>query len=305
MFPRSAIRRIGLLSLLAVACGGSGIDTPATAETGSGSGARQGSGTPTLDDALRSERIREDLVAHEIRPDTWVIVHERPLPANSLVVRSAEGDVLLVDTPWTPDATSALLDWIDGTLDPASKQAVNSHYHLDALGGNAALRAAGVGARGLLTTAALLQEHGEALRQGVAEMVEEPELRRIFETMEILPPPSRYQASRYGLPFGASERYVLIFPGHAHSPDNLVVHFPERKLLFGGCMVKGGDDLGYLGDADVTTWPAAIRQLLALDLEIVVAGHGKRLDPGQLENTLGLLEEVASPRSPDPGPGED
>jgi glyoxylase-like metal-dependent hydrolase (beta-lactamase superfamily II) len=245
----------------------------------------------TLEGALRTEEIRDDLTAREIQPGTWVITHEKPLPANSLVVRAADGSVLLVDTPFTPQATKALLDWIDATLEPTSKKAVNSHFHLDALGGNAALRDAGVGAQGLVTTSELLRAKGKAMRAALAATLEDPEQRGLIESVELLPPPSLYMAPRFGMPLGG-ERYELIFPGPGHSPDNLVVYFPDRKLLFGGCMVKGGESLGYLGDADLTSWPDAIRQLQELDVELLVPGHGTRLDPGQLEHTLELLRKA-------------
>lgn len=290
MFPDLGFTRLSFLCLLLAACGGARVHGPETSQPEIPGAMVAAAQETSPEPAARIETIREDLVAREIQPGTWVITHERPLSANSLVVRSVEGDVLLVDTPWTPDATAALLRWIDAELEPTSRKAINTHYHLDALGGNEALRDAGVGAQGLVTTAELLQSRGAALRQGVIDGLDDPELAEEFASMELLPPPSLYMAPRFGMPLGPSERYELIFPGHAHSPDNLVVYFPERKLLFGGCLVKGGRSLGYLGDADLETWPDAIRQLQELDIELLVPGHGTRLDREQLENTLELLE---------------
>jgi hypothetical protein len=37
----------------------------------------------------------------------------------------------------------------------------------------------------------------------------------------------------------------VFFPGAAHSADNVVVYFPKKRLLFGGCMIKP-KELGYL-----------------------------------------------------------
>ena len=51
----------------------------------------------------------------------------------------------------------------------------------------------------------------------------------------------------------------VIYPGAAHAPDNIVTFFPESGVLFGGCLVKSGDDLGNLGDADSRELPARRR----------------------------------------------
>ena len=61
-------------------------------------------------------------------------------------------------------------------------------------------------------------------------------------------------------------------------------------MLFGGCMVNGESwGLGYLGDADTPEWPAAIRTLKAFGSQLVIPGHGRRIDAEQLDNTLALL----------------
>jgi metallo-beta-lactamase class B len=85
----------------------------------------------------------------------------------------------------------------------------------------------------------------------------------------------------------------VIFPGAGHAPDNAVTWFSDSGVMFGGCMVKGGDDLGFVGDVDRTSWPDAMRRLIALAPKLVVPGHGSRLDPEQLTRTLDLLQRGA------------
>lgn len=236
-------------------------------------------------------RIDDDLVARRIGPRTWVITHELPLSANALVAEASDGRLLLVDTPWTPEATESLLAWLDERFGSPEIAAINTHFHLDALGGNPALRDAGIGARGLVATARLLRERGRERLDQLVGSLQDPEQKALFRNAELLPPSSQYMAARFGMPFG-DERYQLIHPGPGHSPDNLVVYFPNRELLFGGCLVKGGGSLGFLGDADLERWPGAIRRLQSLDLETVVPGHGPRTDPGLLDHTLALLQEA-------------
>ena len=80
----------------------------------------------------------------------------------------------------------------------------------------------------------------------------------------------------------------VIFPGAAHSPDNVVVWIPRLGVLFGGCMVRS-DTLGNLSDADVAAWPAAIARLRELPATIVIPGHGTRFDPALFDRTDQLL----------------
>ena len=83
---------------------------------------------------------------------------------------------------------------------------------------------------------------------------------------------------------------MAFHPGHAHSPDNVVVHLPQHDLVFGGCMLMAGDRVGNRAVADVRKWPAAVKRLLDLPAETVVPGHGERFDRWLLKNTLDVLE---------------
>jgi metallo-beta-lactamase class B len=241
--------------------------------------------------------INDELFAREVAKDTLVITHTRPYPANSLVVVAESGDILLVDTPWTPEATTALLRWLTDRYGPRRRQAVNTHFHLDSLGGNPALRDAGVPARGLVLTASLLRSRGRTARRALlGSLTGRPEERARFVGAELLPPSSLFMARSFSLPLGREEQYVMIHPGPSHSPDSLAVWLPRRKVLFAGDIVRDGDGLGYVEDADLEHWPEAVEELAALGPEIVVPGHGSRLDPGLLRHTLDLLAKAA-PRS--------
>ena len=39
------------------------------------------------------------------------------------------------------------------------------------------------------------------------------------------------------------------------------MHFPARRLLFGGCLIKTGHTIGNTADADLGHWEAAVRSL--------------------------------------------
>lgn len=215
----------------------------------------------------------------------WIITQKEPISANSLVFLTSDGSPILADTPWTPAATRELLDWVALRFGRLPALATVSHFHFDAAGGIGALLEAGVRVVMSTETARLLAERGPSMQVALAE-----EYGLDFEGW-VTPE----QTETFRPEDGRSERIGgtdlrVIFVGAAHSPDNIVTWFPESGVLFGGCMVKGGDSLGYLGDADLETYPAAVQALQRLDPRIVVPGHGIRTDAEQLGNTLRLLE---------------
>ena len=93
------------------------------------------------------------------------------------------------------------------------------------------------------------------------------------------------------------QQVVILDPGPAHARDNIVVWFPAERILFGGCMVKSSNSVGYLGDASLAHWPAALERLRALDPRWVVPGHGRRFDPGILSHTQQVVHEAAAAAS--------
>jgi glyoxylase-like metal-dependent hydrolase (beta-lactamase superfamily II) len=73
-----------------------------------------------------------------------------------------------------------------------------------------------------------------------------------------------------------------------------VVWVPEAKVLFGGCAVREAatSSAGNTADADMASWPEAIRRVRARypEAEVVVPGHGEPGDAELLDHTIELLE---------------
>lgn len=227
---------------------------------------------PRIEGELRIDR---ELVARQVAPGAYVITHEPFHASNVLVVQMPDGTVVICSSPFESEGTRALVRWIRATLHPRRMVAINTHFHFDGSGGNQAYAAAGVETIGSRQTAALLAERGPALRAGSAESFADPALRARVAHLALVAPHRTFDAARgLTLRFGGEEVRV-IYPGPAHSPDNLVVHFPARELLFGGCMIKAtGASIGYTGDADLAHWEAAVRSLEPLAPRVVVPGHG-------------------------------
>jgi glyoxylase-like metal-dependent hydrolase (beta-lactamase superfamily II) len=238
--------------------------------------------------------ITEDLYVREVREGVLVITHSFPWAANSLLVEMESGDLVLVDTPYTPEAAQNLLDWIEAQYGTRAITAINTGHHCDNLGGNSCLIEQGIPVYGSSMTARLIAERGDAMRENILDMLQAPKYRRYCEAHQMLlyVPPTHLFTLAEGLDLRFGDESVRVFfPGPSHSPDNVVVHFPSRRVLFGGCMIIGWNGVGNTADADMQAWPHSVRKLFGIDVDLVVPGHGDRLDPGLLAHTIDLLAE--------------
>ena len=88
--------------------------------------------------------------------------------------------------------------------------------------------------------------------------------------------------------------FQTYYPGEGHTKDNIVVWFPDEKVLFGGCLVKSleATDLGNTKDANLIQWPISIKNVIDHfpTIKYVVPGHQKWGDEGLLYHTLDLLK---------------
>lgn len=241
--------------------------------------------------------LDRDLAIRRVAEGTWVVTSTVPWPANSLLAEMPDGTLLLADTPATGAATRALLEWAEARFGERPLAVVNTHAHPDAVGGNRVAAEGGATVYGSLETARLVAATRGTVGQAMAaELAGRPELAAEFAPYRPLAPQRTFAAADgLRLELGG-ERVEVVFPGAAHTPDNLVVWLPRRRVLFGGCIVRAGGGLGNVAEADLESWPDAIRSLRAYGAEIVIPGHGDRSDPGLLEHTLELLR-TATPGS--------
>jgi glyoxylase-like metal-dependent hydrolase (beta-lactamase superfamily II) len=249
------------------------------------------------EDSEAAMEFSRDIFIENLDENVFLVIHQFPWPANSLIVKMADGTIVLVDTPYTPAATRDLLGWIEEQFGQSQLVAINTHFHLDNLGGNEALVEAGIPVYGSDLTVQLIGERGEEARALMMSWLPSPDderFRNAFASISYIPPTEIFPlAEGKVLKFG-EETVEIYYPGETHAPDNVVVYFPERKLLFGSCMVKSLEDLklGNIADANLGEWPTSVKKVMDRyqDAEIVIPGHGSWGGQELLSHTLELLK---------------
>ncbi|MCC6645163.1 MAG: MBL fold metallo-hydrolase [Polyangiaceae bacterium] len=225
----------------------------------------------------------------------YLAVQESPRgsAANILVVRMQDGTVVFCSSPYDTEATRALVRWARARLSPARMVAINTHFHADGTGGNEGYAAEGVETYASDHTSRLQAARGVAGLLGMATYVQAdaPALAaRVRATRFTRAAHEFAEAEGLTVKAGAEEARAL-FVGAGHSADNLVVYFPERGVLFGGCMVRSHPGLGNTADADLDHWATSAEAALALGARVVIPGHGEPGGPELLTATATKARE--------------
>jgi glyoxylase-like metal-dependent hydrolase (beta-lactamase superfamily II) len=164
--------------------------------------------------------------------------------------------------------------------------------HLDGTGGNEAYQELGVTTYASEQTYKLLAENGVSFQKVAADGLDDPDKRRRVLAMKIVGAAKTF-STREGLVLSFGGETVRgVNPGPAHAPDNVLVSFPSRNLLFGGCMIKSSRSIGYIGHADLEHWEAAVEVAGGLHPSIVVPGHGSVSGPDLFDLTVSVVRDA-------------
>lgn len=238
--------------------------------------------------------VSAEIAVKKLEPGVYVVTQYRPFSANALLVEMGPSDLVLVDTLYTPAAMKELLDWVEKNLPKRRMLAVNTHFHSDRSGGNALLKERKIPTYASDLTVKLMKTRGRAVMEGVAGVIADEAQRAAFLSAPVVPAEGVF-ALKTGLKLSlGGEPFEVRFPGAGHSPDNVVVWFPGRRLLFGGCLVLAGDRAGNASDADFVSWAGAVSSLGAYGARLVIPGHGSATGPELLTRTSAALEKRAS-----------
>lgn len=200
---------------------------------------------------------------------TWKSYNGTPFPSNGLYVVTDSG-VVLIDTPWDTSQTFPLLDSIQRKHGKKVIFCIATHYHDDRTGGFDQLKSIGIPTFTSYKTWLFSREEKAPLASGIF----------YHDTV--------FQAG--------NTRVETFYPGEGHTADNIVVWFPQSKVLYGGCFIKSTEagGLGNIADANVEAWPESIRRMLKKYPEprFVIPGHQGWDNRKSPEHTLKLLDQA-------------
>ncbi|MCU0920103.1 MAG: MBL fold metallo-hydrolase [Burkholderiaceae bacterium] len=187
--------------------------------------------------------------------------------SNAAFVVTRDG-VLVVDALGSPVLANELLAQIRRITAAPVRYVVVTHYHADHIYGLQAFKNAGATIIAHKDGQQYLNSETAALRLKASR----EELAPAVDADTHLVAADRWIDERTTLQLGGLD-FVLQPAGPAHTPEDLVVWVPQRKLLIAGDLVFRGR-IPFVGQADSGRWITALDTLLAFDAGVIVPGHG-------------------------------
>ena len=175
---------------------------------------------------------------------------------NGGIVIGSDG-VLVIDPFQTSELAELMISTVKSLTDKPIKYVLNTHYHFDHTGGNAAFvkREVPVMGRGVIRD---YIQSGKNNTGGVT-------------------PPNVIVNSQTDIWLGDRQVRIERVDGHSAGTD-LVAYVPDAKVLFTGDMVFN-KRIPYTGDSDIRQWQGSLYRLIATFPEAkVVPGHGDVTD---------------------------
>jgi glyoxylase-like metal-dependent hydrolase (beta-lactamase superfamily II) len=206
-------------------------------------------------------------------------------------------DSLLIDTLFDLSLTEQMLSDMRRAA-PAAGQIdtlVNTHANGDHCYGNQLVKDARI-----VASARTAAEMSELPPAAFASLVEQaPNLGEVgafflrcfgafdFRGIELVLPTETFDAE-LTLRVGARE-VRLIEVGPAHTRGDTLVYLPAERVLFSGdILFHGGHPIAWAGP--VSNWIDACDRILAMDIEVIVPGHGPLADQGAVRELKAYFE---------------
>lgn len=195
---------------------------------------------------------------------------------------------LLVDTLWDRKFTEEMLSAMRPyTKENPIKFVVNTHSDGDHCWGNECVADAEIIATEAcakachhLTPKALvkIREKAKFLKKiplkkirGIGHYVDQMQVPYDFDTVNFVPPNSTFTGKRM-VDLG-NRKVELMEVGPAHTPGDCLVYIPNAKTLFCGDILFV-ECTPVIWTGPISNWIKVLDQILALDLDVIIPGHG-------------------------------
>jgi glyoxylase-like metal-dependent hydrolase (beta-lactamase superfamily II) len=200
---------------------------------------------------------------------------------NSVMIRGQDG-LIVFDTGRHPAHTQAIIDFATAAKLPVAA-IVNSHWHLDHVGGNVLLRKTYPGVQVYASAAieeamhGFLADYHAQLEDAIKRAGDDPakqapwraELALIDAGAALYPDVRISETSMRTI---AGHRFDVGYESHAVTAGDVWLFDPASRVLASGDLVTLPAPL--FDTACAERWRAALGRLAAVDFEILVPGHG-------------------------------
>lgn len=199
---------------------------------------------PALTAAPEAQRIGENLYAY---------VSDNDGSANATFLVTSEG-IVVVDSGLNQVEAGKLLGAIRAVSGAPIRYIINTHYHPDHQGGNAALD----GNATIIST--------EWTRNRTLEFMQSP----AGSQFHFKPATQTFQGAM--MLYLGSDTVEIYFPGPAHTSGDALVFFPRQRAAAMGDLFMNGS-CPAMDAGSVSNWIAALDRVLARELVVFVPGH--------------------------------
>ena len=222
------------------------------------------------------EKLLKDLNITRLTGDYYIYktfgTHQgKRYPAYGMYVVTTKGAVLM-DTPWDYNQVQPLLDSISKKHHKKVVLAFASHYHTDRTAGLDILQKQGIKTYSSKQTYDLCKEYNEKQAE-------------FYFTNDT--------TFRVG-----NHTFQTYYPGEGHSKDNIVIWCANKKVLYGGCLIKGiggkeGKEYINVPSANLQQWSTSIENIMKKfpNARYAIPGHDGGMSNKNLQHTIKLVHK--------------
>jgi len=207
----------------------------------------------------------------------------RKTKACNIGVCIRDGAALALDSGRLPGASAALIRMLHQDMSSQVELLFNTHHHADHTFGNQSFHCPIMSTKACRDTMREILSTYWAPSEIEQAKVEEPELADEWKDLVITVPTAIFEGETtydfHGLK-------VIFQQVDGHTDGSAVAYFPEFKLLFAGDLVFGDMYPTLLFDGDPYHLVEALRNIMTMDVEVVVPGHGAICDKSTVKKSI-------------------